>query len=291
MQSLVIRNSLPCLIVDGSYYTFYRYFATLRWFQFKHPNPIIEELHTNDAFITPLLKHVKDEMDTLCKRWKTTKDNIVFCRDCPRGSIWRHEHTTAYKGTRPINNKFNPAVFRNVYQFLSEENIPIIDIDTLEADDIAALTKDTLRGHGFSNEIIFITNDNDYLQLLDEKTHAYNLHEKDGSLRKRSTGNPAKDLRMKILMGDKSDNIPPVMPRLGAKTAEKLANLQEDELRRHLECKTVERAERDGGGSGGGGTRTAWEQYENNRHIIDLYWMMQHQRSKYDQVVNISIYD
>jgi len=276
MQQIEIQRNLPCLIVDGSYYTFYRYFATLRWYQFKDPNPVFEELHKNDAFVTPFMKHVKDEINSMCKRWKTVKENIVFCRDCPRGCIWRHEHTSAYKGTRVLNNKFNPNIFRLVYEFLAKENIPVLDIDTLEADDIAALTKSALRTSGFENDVVFITNDNDYLQLLDDKTDAFNLHEKNGSLRKRSSGNPMKDLRIKILMGDKSDNIPPVMQRMGTKTAEKLSELPEDELRRQLENKK-------------NGDLTAWEQYEINRKLIDLSWMMRNHQQNFDERVHVNI--
>jgi 5'-3' exonuclease len=114
------------------------------------------------------------------------------------------------------------------------------------------------------------------LQLLDDKTDAFNLHEKNGSLRKRSAGNPMKDLRIKILMGDKSDNIPPVMQRMGTKTAEKLSELPEDELRRQLDNKK-------------NGDLTAWEQYEINRKLIDLYWMMRNHQQNFDERVKVNI--
>ena len=253
-----IQRNLPCIIVDGSYYTFYRYFATLRWYQFKDPDVIIEDIHCNDSFIKSFTKHLHDEMDTICKRWNTIKSNIIFCRDCPRDNIWRHEHIDAYKGTRLQNAKFNPNIFRNVYGWLGDNNYNIVSIEKLEADDVAAMTKCALREKGFDNEIVFITNDNDYLQLRDENTQAFNLHEKDGNLSKRSTGDAMKDLRIKILMGDKSDNIPPVYPRMGAKTALKLAEMQDDELKVHVLAK---------------GGETSWFNFERNRKIIDLSLM------------------
>lgn len=269
MQHIAIQKSLPCLIIDGGYYTFYRYFATLRWYQFKEPNPVYDELHTNPAFVQPFTKHVEDELEKMCKRWKTTKANILFARDCPRSSIWRNAHSKTYKSTRVPNAKFNSGMFRNLYEFLKEQKITVIDVDELEADDVAALTKAALRNNGYDDDIIFVTNDNDYLQLLDDKTHAYNLHEKDGTLRKRSCGDAAKDLRIKILMGDKSDNIPPVWPRLGAKTAEKLAELSYDDLKSHLESKG------------------AWDQYLQNQRLIDMNLMVSDYLPKYNECVHM----
>jgi len=271
MQQIAIQKSLPCLIIDGGYYTFYRYFATLRWFQFKEPNPVYDELHNNAAFVQPFMKHVKDEIESICKRWKTTKENILFARDCPRDSIWRNAHAATYKSMRVPNAKFNSGMFRNLYDYLKEQQVSVIDIHELEADDVAALTKAALRNNGYEEDIIFITNDNDYLQLLDERTHAYNLHEKDGALRKRSCGNASKDLRVKILMGDKSDNIPPVWPRLGTKTAEKLAELSDADLRAHLESKG------------------AWEPFEKNQRMIDMNWMMAHYFPKYNECVQVHL--
>jgi 5'-3' exonuclease len=68
----------------------------------------------------------------------------------------------------------------------------------------------------------------------------------------RSCGDPKKDLKLKIIMGDKSDNIPPIHKGIGAITANKLASLSDDELETYLiekGCKEI---------------------YDNNRLLIDF---------------------
>ena len=67
-------------------------------------------------------------------------------------------------------------------------------------------------------EILIVTNDYDYLQLLDDKIHIYNLKNK--NLREKSLGSKKLDLGVKIIVGDNSDNIPRCFPKCG-KTAYK----------------------------------------------------------------------
>lgn len=86
-----------------------------------------------------------------------------------------------------------------------------------EADDIIAIfTRKIHRDHP-DTEIVIITNDNDYLQLIDEKTKLINMKNMDLSERLQQT--PEVYLRMKIIMGDKSDNIPSIFPKCGDKKA------------------------------------------------------------------------
>ena len=53
----------------------------------------------------------------------------------------------------------------------------------------------------------------------------YNLIGNYTNLATRSKGTPEFDLLIKILMGDVSDNIPSVFPKVGPKTAYKIANM------------------------------------------------------------------
>ena len=79
-----------------------------------------------------------------------------------------------------------------------------------------------------------ITNDNDYLQMLDGQTHIFNMNGKGGDLSKRSCGEPKKDLKIKMIMGDVSDNIPSIHSGIGPKTAMKLASLTDEEFSAYL---------------------------------------------------------
>ena len=68
--------------------------------------------------------------------------------------------------------------------------------------------------------IIIITNDYDLLQIIDDTTILINLKEK--ILNEKSDGSPEIDLSLKIICGDKSDNIPSCFKKCGKKTALKL---------------------------------------------------------------------
>ena len=71
--------------------------------------------------------------------------------------------------------------------------------------------------------ITIITSDNDYLQLIENNNiQIYNACYK--TITDNSMGHYKKDLLLKIIMGDKSDNIKPIFEKCGKKTAEKLIN-------------------------------------------------------------------
>jgi 5'-3' exonuclease len=54
-----------------------------------------------------------------------------------------------------------------------------------------------------------------------DNVHLYSLTYKNLAEGKTSTGNAENDLKIKIIMGDTSDNIPSVFPKCGLKTAQK----------------------------------------------------------------------
>ena len=69
--------------------------------------------------------------------------------------------------------------------------------------------------------IYIITNDHDYLQLMDENTKLFNLQFKNLVDNKKVFPEADKNLFYKIVLGDKSDNIPPILSGCGPKTTEK----------------------------------------------------------------------
>ena len=85
---------------------------------------------------------------------------------------------------------------------------------------------DTPKIHETKNKdnVYIITSDADYLQLVDENITIYNLKFKNIALGKNCFQDKNKNLFYKIVMGDKSDNIPPIFPRCGIKTIEKYFN-------------------------------------------------------------------
>ena len=126
-----------------------------------------------------------------------------------------------YKANR-ANGKEDGFIGGPFFKMVYDENLfksgdikAILYHPKLEADDCIALSvKYVLQKYPQSN-IYIITSDRDYLQLQSENVQIFNLAYKN----LKSSGNSERDLAIKILMGDSSDNIPSVFPKCGEKTA------------------------------------------------------------------------
>lgn len=235
--SIQLKNNLPVILIDTSYFIFYRYYSTLKWYQFRNKEINYQAIDQDDTFMTAFYKHIQEDFKKLAKTWKTDFSQFVFCCDCSRDKIWRNEFTEQYKQTRIVNPTFNGQIFLRFYQFLEERTQNILTLDHLEADDICYLSKTHLQTNNFPQPIVIITNDNDYLQLLDPTTHIYNMNPKKNNLAERSCGDPRLDLRIKLIMGDKVDNIKPIHPGIGPKSAARLASLDEPAFEQYLQQK------------------------------------------------------
>lgn len=162
---------------------------------------------------------------------KFNPNKVFVCIDSP--NIWRKKIYPEYKGTRKAaRDKQKEFInWKDFFGFMTEfiEEMKtyfpfyVIEQDGLEADDVIAYLVKTNLG---CNKTI-VTSDGDYVQLLRFKNT--NLY--DPMKNKMVTGiNPVLELEKKILTGDKSDNVPPIKPRLGIKTAEKLLSTGQLEL-------------------------------------------------------------
>jgi 5'-3' exonuclease len=212
MSRIIINCNKPFILIDGSYYIFYRYFATYRWFTFQKKTFDINTITENSEFISAFLKHVSSDFKKIIKKWKTSPENILLCMDCPRSKIWRNDIYPVYKASRIQNINFNGNIFKIFNEYISTLNIEQIYFNRLEADDIIYLiqkkTKELFSNYKIDQKIIIITNDNDYLQLADENISIINMQMKD--ITARGTQNANTDLLVKALTGDKSDNIPKI---------------------------------------------------------------------------------
>jgi 5'-3' exonuclease len=81
-------------------------------------------------------------------------------------------------------------------------------------------------------KIIIITNDGDYLQMYSNNVKIFNMQLKDLSLK--INYNPAIELLLKIIMGDKSDNIPKIQAGMRKDNALKIALMSEDDRIKYL---------------------------------------------------------
>ena len=214
------------LFIDGSYLIFYKYHALVNWWKLSHPEePLINPIE-NKEFVDKFIKTINEKIKEIPKKLKLGNCTIIIARDCSRNAIWRKEIFPEYKENRLKNDNFlGGPFFKLSYDeiFPKNDNIHcVINYDNLEADDCIAISTKYIMENGSDKKIYIITSDMDYLQLIKENIEIYNLKYKKINDSKNSFGDPKKDLFCKIVMGDKSDNIPSIIKKCGIKTAEKM---------------------------------------------------------------------
>jgi 5'-3' exonuclease len=220
MQFIKLYKNKNVILIDTSYYVFYRYFATFKWLSFQKIEIEVENITENETFIQAFYKHINSDLKKVCKKWKTDTNNIVFCMDCLRSDIWRNDIYTEYKASRVHTNNFNRGIFPIFYNYFKQLNIQSINCERLEADDVIYLAQSKIKPQIIS-DIIVITNDNDYLQIVDKNVHVFNIQFKE--LKTRGTNDPFTDLLFKAIYGDKSDNIPKIASGITKEIALNLA--------------------------------------------------------------------
>ena len=189
---------------------------------------------------------------------KFEPNQVFICFDSP--TIWRKSFYPEYKATRKAARDKQKDIidWKEFFNFLSEFKVEIREIfpfycleqEGLEADDVIAYLT---RNNPDKNKTI-VTSDGDYVQLLRFKNTSIYDPLKD----KMVTGvNPVLELEKKILTGDKSDNVPPIKPRLGEKTAEKLISSGQIDLMLEEKTSTGEYVE-------------LRKNYDRNKKLVDL---------------------
>jgi len=247
------------ILVDTSYWIFYRYFAIIQWWGHSNSETPLTDPYENEEFVEKFIKTFSESLNTFKKKQKIhkKKTTILAVRDCPRKTIWRNTLYSDYKGTRDKDDGFmGGSFFKHIYQndnkLLYEAGAnSVLQFPNLEADDIIAITKNYIRKKYSEAQIYIIANDHDYLQLLDDNTEIVNFQNKFLKEAKKVFSEPQKNLFYKIVLGDKSDNIMPIFKKCGPKTCEKY--YENNEL--FLEALKKE---------------NAYEKYELNKKLVDF---------------------
>ncbi len=197
-------------------------------------------------------------------------DEIVVCGD--GRNPWRRKFYPEYKQKRNDDREKSPVDFEKFFPIadgfwkdLSSTfgTIRFVKIDDVEADDIVASIVERFPERKF----VAVSTDKDYVQLLkNENFSIWNPIKKDYVV----SLNPVMDLAVKIVCGDKSDNISGVRKGVGEKKAEKM--IRENRLDVFL-------AEEPG----------LLETYNRNRKLIDMgeipSWVKEKANAEYDRVV------
>lgn len=266
---ITIHPSNKLLLIDSSYFVFYRFYATYNWYSLQKKgtdggaNISPEHVMSDPVFVEKYDKMFARTLRELFNTYKCDSwEDVVFVMDAPRDTIWRNALFRDYKISRhETHTRFNKNIFKHTYDVLLPKlrecyKFQTLGVPELEADDIISV----IVSHVSPRDIVIITNDNDYIQLKDSHTMIYNLQGKD--IASRVNMDPDKYLQVKIIMGDKSDCIPSIMKKVGPKTALKMV---EDPayLKTFLDKHP-----------------TALEQYEVNRRLIDMSYIPEMLKSR-----------
>ena len=220
------------IFIDASYFIFYRVFALCVWWRNAKPEEPIDDPALNEEFVEKFKSTFVAKIKEIPKKLGLKKEpcSIYVGWDCPQNEIWRKAIFPGYKDGRNVekNKQANIAYF---FKLAIKEDLfrkAGVEVnyrhDELEADDCIYLGIQHLRETDNESDIFIIASDHDYLQIVDEKTKLFDLKFKNHGEGKSSFGNAEKDLFMKIVLGDKSDNIEPIFKnkKIGKKTIEKI---------------------------------------------------------------------
>ncbi|MCH7818218.1 MAG: DNA polymerase I [Candidatus Marinimicrobia bacterium] len=145
----------------------------------------------------------------------------------PKGPTFRHKMYKEYKATREKMPDDLRSQLPMIDKLLKAFNIPRLELDEYEADDIIGTMAGKAEKEGF--EVLMVTADKDFAQLVTEKVVMYNTRAKVGEsnlidpegVKKKWGVTPNQIIDYLALVGDSSDNIPGVRG-VGPKGAVKL---------------------------------------------------------------------
>lgn len=147
-------------------------------------------------------------------------DYIVIARDMARTKTFRRELYPEYKAQRKPSNPDVVNQMQITQQLLALLGFPVLCHERYEADDIIGMISQYGEDHGM--ESIIVSSDRDMYQLVGD--HTYVISPRSGDLidptymQEHYHLNAQQWIELKILQGDRSDNIPGI-PGIGEVTA------------------------------------------------------------------------
>ncbi|MEM9443837.1 MAG: DNA polymerase I [Verrucomicrobiota bacterium] len=202
-------------LLDGMALAYRAYFALIR-------NPIFNSKKINTSALYGFTNTLLD----LLKKHEPTHMAVAFDTFAPTS---RHSEYSEYKAQRDEMPEDLSAALPQIRQMLEAFQIPILEVDGYEADDIIGTLAKQAQAKGF-DEIFMVTPDKDFGQLVTDKIKMYRpgRQGKDAEIwgvaevcEKWGIKRVDQVVDMLGLMGDASDNIPGI-PGIGEKTAAKL---------------------------------------------------------------------
>ena len=91
------------LLIDGSYFVFFRYYALLNWFKLSKKDQIIDKDNPpweNKEFVEKFKKTFVSKVAEIKQKLKIDNPITLIGKDCPRENIWRMKYLSSYKANR-----------------------------------------------------------------------------------------------------------------------------------------------------------------------------------------------
>ncbi|MDR1761895.1 MAG: DNA polymerase I [Bacteroidales bacterium] len=201
-------------LIDGHAMLYRSYYAFIK-------NPRINSKGVNTSGIFGFTNAINE----IIRNQKPSHIGVVFD---PKGTTFRHELYEQYKANRQETPEDLRASIPHVMEILQGMNIPVIQIEGYEADDVIGTLAKQAAKQGF--EVFMVTPDKDYCQLVEEHIYIYRPRSFGNGIEilgipevkeKFSVNNPMQVIDILGLWGDSVDNIPGA-PGIGEKTAKAL---------------------------------------------------------------------
>lgn len=201
-------------LLDGHALVYRAHFAFIN-------RPLINSKGVNTSAITGFVRTLWDIM-------VNQKPSHIAVAFDPKGDTVRHHYYPEYKANREAQPEDIRIALPYIRQIVEGFNIPIIMVDTYEADDAIGTIAKQAEKEGF--EVYMVTPDKDYAQLVSPNIKIYKPSRKGNGieilteqdiLEKWDIARVDQVIDVLSLQGDSVDNIPGI-PGIGPKTAVKL---------------------------------------------------------------------
>ena len=210
LNPIIIRPDRDSLMIDLHHYIIFHYQKSEKYI--NHHS--CSSLSTTDLFTL----FFERKLQKLTSQYNVCWSNVYLVKDCKRSEIWRNAYYTLYKSNRASSSRGH-TISHDTFTYIYDHYIPyiqqkygfhVIGHSQCEADDIIAIMKNTIRNINYHSRVTIITNDNDFIQLIDENTSVVNLYGVELQTRMQGMA-PKMYLQVKILTGDISDSIPMIV--------------------------------------------------------------------------------
>lgn len=166
-------------------------------------------------------------------------DYIVFANDLSRSRTFRRKLYPPYKAQRKSHNEDIVTQLRYASQLSTLIGYPFINNELYEADDILGMLSKFTAERDI--DMIIASSDRDMYQLVSDTTFIFSPRGKDlitrSYMQEKYRLTPEQWIELKMLQGDRSDNIPGI-PGIGETTALQLMQRYQsiDNIYRNLHC-------------------------------------------------------